>query len=293
MSFLSAAKIDVETLVNGEAVFTNPGTFTYTIPDDVGSISAVVIGGGGGGMFAPSNGAGTAGAGGGLAFNNNIEVSPGEQLTVTVGDAGSAGIQSSSTSPTNGGRSEIERSGQVLLFANGGEVNTTTNEISTRSNGGTAGGISGTQSFTGGGGGPSETEINGERGGGFGAFGADTLSGGGGGGGGAAGYGDSNASVAQAGDTPTTSRNAGGGGGTNIFGSSVAGEDGEDARNDSNPRGGNGGDFGGVACSADDSEDGGTGGSGAVRIIFGVGDNRVFPDTNVDQGSSNGNIQNF
>lgn len=83
--------------VRGCAVYTTPGTYTFTVPAGVTSISVVAIGGGGVGtdsaFWGPvgccscyyyySNG--IAGRGGGLGYTNNYTVSPGQTLTVVVG----------------------------------------------------------------------------------------------------------------------------------------------------------------------------------------------------------------
>lgn len=105
----------LEMLLGGEKptggqTFTSSGSFV--VPNNTGFISAVAIGAGGGGGAGslPYNGSG--GAGGALVYGNNIPVVPGETLTVTVGLGGA--------SATNGGYSEISRSGTVLMRANGG-----------------------------------------------------------------------------------------------------------------------------------------------------------------------------
>jgi len=269
--------VEVGEFLAGQDEFTSPGSYSFTVPTGITSISAVVIGGGAGGMYAPLNGSGSSGAGGGLAYANNIPVTPGETLSVTVGSGGIAGIQPSSTLPTNGGRSELSRGGDDLLFANGGEVIASTSRTTSRPAGGTAGGsATGVAAFTGGQGAASETTQAGLQGGGNGAQGGAAGSGGGNGGGGAAGYGVPGAPVASGGISQS-SRNGGGGGGTRIFGSGIAGQDGEDRQS---TRGGNGGQFGGGGGSGDDRDNGGAGASGAVRIIYGAG--REFPNTETE-----------
>ena len=78
--------------------YTTPGTYSWTCPADVTSVSVVCVGGGGGGTTA--NGY-EAGGGGGLGWKNNIAVVPGQSYTVVVG-AGGAGNTSGGT---NGGQS--------------------------------------------------------------------------------------------------------------------------------------------------------------------------------------------
>ena len=72
----------------GQALFgtnTGPGTFSWTVPANVKTISAVAIGGGGGGAYIWAL---PGGSGGGLGWRNNIQVQPGQTLTVQVGFAG-------------------------------------------------------------------------------------------------------------------------------------------------------------------------------------------------------------
>ena len=74
----------------GDQVYTSPGTYTFTVPDNVEYIACVCIGAGGGGA---SNYAPNGGQGGGLAYGS-IKVTAGEALTVHVGDGGSSGAYS-------------------------------------------------------------------------------------------------------------------------------------------------------------------------------------------------------
>lgn len=72
----------------GQALFgTNvgSGTFSWTVPANVKTISAVAVGGGGGGPYIWDNGGG---GGGGLGWKNNIAVQPGQSITVEVGVGG-------------------------------------------------------------------------------------------------------------------------------------------------------------------------------------------------------------
>ena len=55
------------------AVFTTPGSSSWTVPSGVTSISAVAIGGGGAGASTGQAG----GGGGGLAYQSSIAVTPG------------------------------------------------------------------------------------------------------------------------------------------------------------------------------------------------------------------------
>ena len=74
----------------GDEKYTSDGSYTFTVPAGVTSISAVLIGGGGG---SSANFFGTTvegGAGGTLVYATLL-VTPGESLSVVVGDGGDAG----------------------------------------------------------------------------------------------------------------------------------------------------------------------------------------------------------
>lgn len=74
--------------------YTTTGTFSFIVPKNETSISVLCVGGGGGARR--SNGTGGAG-GGALAYKNNISVTPGSSITLTVGAGGT-----STLTPTNG-----------------------------------------------------------------------------------------------------------------------------------------------------------------------------------------------
>jgi hypothetical protein len=118
------------------ALQTSPNlTYTWTVPDGVTSISAVVIGGGGGRGYSSGTAGAGGGGGGGLSFANFITVTPGEVLTIVVGRAGFNAA--SGFSGANGGTSSIARaSGSIIISATGG----TTPSVANTSTGG-AGGI--------------------------------------------------------------------------------------------------------------------------------------------------------
>ena len=191
----------------GSATFYSPGASVWTVPAGVTSIDIVAVGGGGGGMVGRgSGGSGGGGAGGGLAYCNNITVSPGDTFTVTVGAGGNRGDCSGNytdnyyklfvdsafnantswdpvtsgfgtiTVPTSGGSSTVKDSGNTtIIYGNGGG----------KAYNATTGGAAGTFQ--------TNSDYGTTRGGGTGMAGAGgyTASGntsGGGGGGGAAGY---------------------------------------------------------------------------------------------------------
>lgn len=265
--------------------FTTAGADTYVVPAGVKKISILCIGGGGSGAtdLNAFNEGGGGGGGGALAYSNDVVVTPGETLTISVG-AGGAAIATSDANGNNGGNSSAKRGGVTLVEAVGGGGG-----IRGDGNfgiGGAAGSCTGDVSYSGGNGG----------------FGGSSESGGGGG---AAGYsgnggagGDSDAGAsgnagigggAGAGGPGDSSNPAGGGGGVGILGegsNGVGGVIGGDGIGDGGTGGsggtdggdgtassaGNGGDYGGGGggASDDSNESSGAGGTGAVVIISGA-----------------------
>jgi hypothetical protein len=75
-------------VVTGQQAYTTAGTYTFTVPAGVTSVSTVCVGGGGGGAIGDGSNYGSGGSGAGLAYGNNISVTPGESLTVIVGAGG-------------------------------------------------------------------------------------------------------------------------------------------------------------------------------------------------------------
>jgi len=80
-------------------LFNTPGTYSWTVPAGVTSISVAGIGGGGGGSQKSAGGSG--GGGGLVGYSNSIAVTPGTTCTIVVGSGGatggSYGINGSST----------------------------------------------------------------------------------------------------------------------------------------------------------------------------------------------------
>ena len=68
-------------LASGEMVYDNAGTYQWTCPSDVRSVSVVAVGAGGNSYTGAPGG----GGGGGLGYKNNITVVPGQTYTVVVG----------------------------------------------------------------------------------------------------------------------------------------------------------------------------------------------------------------
>jgi hypothetical protein len=263
--------------------FTSPAsTNTFTVPAGVTSITAVAIGAGGGGDYfqgASTVYMATSGWGGDLSYANNIPVTPGETLTVHVGNIapgeGSwfyAGLIN--YNPTVGWAGEsswIKRSdGTVILRAKGGNGGgTVSHSYNNDSN-------IGDVSYSGGSG---------------------TTSGTGGGGGGAAGYagdgGDGNPASSTA-RLPSANSGAGaggmanqGGGGVGLYGLSntatSSGDGGSGGGNAGsggvNAVGADGGLYGGGAGGGTTFYNKGDSGQGAVRILW--NGNASFPSTNV------------
>ncbi len=287
----------------GATLYQTPGTYTWTAPQGVTSVSVVAIGGGASGRQVDG---GAGGGGGGLGWKNNIAVTPGSSYTVVVGAGGADTVTFNSVA---GGQSYFNSAATVA--GNGGSAG---------SNGTTGtGGLGATSgSYTGDGGG------NGGRG----RFGyATSYAGGGGGAGGYSGAGGNAGGYIKTGTatdpktglpydiiegTPATAAATGsgaggggggssatargGGGGVGIYGRGADGAAG--GLNAESPNGGSGGTSGGVqgggALGQGGAYGGGgsgsdttgnaancKGGNGAVRIIW--GSNRSFPITNVGQ----------
>ena len=186
----------------------------FVVPDGVTSVSVVCIGGGGGG--GRDTGGYNGSGGGGLAWKNNISVTPGQKCSFQAGGGGAPGA-----SPTAGGASWFLTT--TTVWAGGGGIpNVGLDTVGAGGtfigdgggNGGNGGSRNGSTAGTGGGGGAGGYEGNGGNGGGFfanAAAGAGfTGSGGGGGGGGCGGSADT----------------AGAGGGVSPYGIGLSGSGG-------------------------------------------------------------------
>lgn len=246
----------------GQIVFTTVGTFPLVVPDGVYLISGVFVQGGTGGANSPASDptGSPGGRGGALKYINDLPVTPGETLTVTVGDKGAGAPYGATYVPGSpGGDSTLKRGSNILISA----INT---PVGAGPYGGTVGGnLGGT---------------------------ADSGSGSlGGGGGGAAGYsgpgGNGNTVAPAGGGGSGGSRGQGPGGGTGDGGGGV-GLNGQGASGSSLGRGGSGGDNsngvgtggkygGGGGGSGSTIGNGKDGAQGGVRFIWGAG--RAFPST--------------
>lgn len=98
------------------------GSHTFTVPDGVTTINAMVWGAGGGGSKANLSQKGTGGGGGGFA-SGTIAVTPGSTLNVNVGSGG-LGATIAGSNGNIGGNSTVSYGGATLT-ANGGGFATT------------------------------------------------------------------------------------------------------------------------------------------------------------------------
>lgn len=240
----------------GQQVITGTGTFDFIVPAGVTSLSGVAVG------RASSI---TGGGGGGLSWRNNIPVTPGEKLTISIG------ITTSAPTPTS-----LMRGTTVLLTA--GSANGKTGglggkNIDAINDGGGNGGTGGSGSWPGGGGAGGYSGKGGNGANGNSTADGNGQNGAGGGGGGGSGYWN------------------GGGGGVGIYGEGESGAGGNGANNSSlnGGRGGSGGVRGGnyqmwagepTSPQQGGIYGGGPNGAGVVRLIWGGG--RSFPNNAAD-----------
>jgi hypothetical protein len=77
--------------ISGQQVFVTPGTYQFTIPPNVTTMNAFIVGGGGGGSGAGSNIKGGGGSAGEYIQTLSNSVNPGDILTVIVGAGGAGG----------------------------------------------------------------------------------------------------------------------------------------------------------------------------------------------------------
>jgi hypothetical protein len=247
-------------------VYTTPGTYTWTCPTGVTSVSAVAIGAGGRGTtFAQTDSSG-GGGGGGLGWKNNISVTPGTGYTVVVGSGSGAGqsyfINASTVAGNGGGIGSQNGAGGVGGTyvgdggGNGGNggAGSATDGLNNLVEGGGGGGAGG---YNGNGGngasGATLTGFAGSENSGAAGGGASGDNGAGNGGGGVSVYG-----IGLTGGVATGSGGSYGSPGSGGFEGGVGGV---------NANGGVGGLYGGGGGGADD-EGGGNGGNGAVAIFY-------------------------
>jgi hypothetical protein len=262
----------------GQQAYTTAGTYSWTAPAGVTSVSVVAIGGGGcGGHYF-----GGGGGGGGLAYKNSISVTPGTSYTVVVGaagisygpgwspgengtPAGNSSFTATFGTMTAGGGRNGRNTDYNTFIATGGAPSGTYDGGGTGGRGGA--GLSnatppGGDFWANGGGGAAGYSGNGGRG--FGALNdasyvakVDATAGSGGGGGGGGGSSAKNLNTDLAG---------GSGGGTGILGAASNGSAGSNASSYTSPGvsggGGSGGATGSSATSVSSPGGGGLYGGG-------------------------------
>jgi hypothetical protein len=256
--------LDVITIVIGQVEYTTPGTYSWTAPAGVTSVSVVAVGGGGAGFSSSITSARATGGGAGLGWKNNITVVPGQSYTVVVG---LGGRQSSLGGSTTNGQDSYFITANSNAYATGKGGNSGTSGL-----GGSGGG------FFGDGGGQ----------GGSGIVRTDNTNSGGGGAGGYSGNGANGintgsgpglAAPAGSGAGGSGGANGNGGGGVGIYGRGADGGNFGGGGSGGGSGGGNGasGAYGGGG-STHNNQFYASPADGALRIIWGPG--RAFPATN-------------
>lgn len=101
----------------GQQQWITPGTYSFTVPDEVTFLSGVSVGGG---MASNADPYGDGGDGGALRWRNRFPVTPGEILTIKVG---SGGFASNQFTQRLGQPSGIYRGDTPICVAAGGGMN--------------------------------------------------------------------------------------------------------------------------------------------------------------------------
>ena len=215
----------------GQQTYTSPGSYSWTCPEGVFSVSVVCVGTGG--ISQPGAGAG-GGGGGGLGYKNNISVTAGQSYTVVVGARGTSTYGYGNTATVSGDTYFINTS---TVKGGGGGARTFANASADL-----GGGYTGDGGGNGGNGGLSPGSNAGGGGGGAGGYSGD----GGDGGSNSAGSAGSGGGGGGGGSNGGGNQRSGGGGGVGILGSGSNGTAGPKV-NSSSANGGGG--SGGVACS--------------------------------------------
>jgi hypothetical protein len=274
-----------------EQNYTVPGTYTFVVPSGVSSISAMAVGGGGTGDDGRSgDGGGGGGSGGSAGYFNNLPVTPGQSITITVGAGGAVTSVKNTKAPD--GAASLVTFGSFTMTAPGGiggspysaspgaaapsgpSFVNTPGGVTT---GGFPGG-SGGAGYDGGGGGGGAGGLAGAGGNGANSLSGTATSGAGGGGGGggtagAAGTGGANSGFSgQSGGAGQNNITGGGGGGSAIYSTTLANTAGG-AGNGLQSAGSKGGDGGFPGGGGGGSWDNGTGiasagGGGFVRLVW-------------------------
>lgn len=271
----------------GEIAYITAGTYNWTVPADVTSISIVAVGGGAGGGSGRSY-PGMGGHGGNLSYKNNVAVTPGTTYVVTVGEGALGGNVTGEYQPVPGGNSSVTDGGATTLILAVGGGQTGASIGTAHYSGGNTG--QATVNYPGGGGGAGGYANVGGNGGNANNLGSSTGTAGGSGGsggGGAAGgagqwangyggFGGGGVGIYGLGTTGAGATNTGGNGGSGgANGVLHAGNATYDGHGGAYGGGGGGGGYWIPMA-------GGPGGVGAVRIIW-PGTTRTFPSTRVNQ----------
>ena len=161
--FLLKCLFVVHVTVSGQTpvTYNTPGSYTYTVPNDVTQIIVQAWGAGGGGASANSNNSGFGGGGGGAYASSVVTVIPGGVYSVVVGSGGAANSDGgNSTFNTN---SVIAEGGQGALDSNtsGGAGGTVASSVGTTRYAGGNGGNGSASNSGGGGGGAGSTGAGG------------------------------------------------------------------------------------------------------------------------------------
>lgn len=273
-----------------DQVFSTVGSASFTVPANVYSISAVCVGAGGGGSDNRSSGYRGGGAGGDLVYGT-FPVTPGETLTIVVGEGGDGGVYSASGNPgEHGGSSGVKRGSNFILRAKGGKGggNSSTQDTSlidsdctnsAQNSGGAGGGASIYGIGAGGAGG-----YSGAGGAGGKSVSSPATAGSGGGGGG--------------GEYATYDRKGGYGGGVHLYGEGTSGAaginqptdwNGEDGSADAEGKPSSGSSARGAGGPAHYQAggsvlgyNGASGSNGGVRLVW-PGQSSFFPSTDVGE----------
>jgi hypothetical protein len=255
--------------------FTTPGSYTWTVPEGLASISIVATGGGGGGGGLSGSIAGPVGGAGALV-TSTLSVTPGQVLNLIVGGGG----QSGTNGPSLGG-------GGYYFGAGGGGGGSTTVNAGT-SHQIIAGGGGGGGSINGGAGGDAGG-TNGTGGNGGNAYGG-AMTGGGGGSGGTGG--PAGTDFGGPGGSPGSDGNGGPGGLGGSNGSYPGGTGGSSAGSGAGANGtaglwsgGGGGGFGGGGTGGHSTGGGAGGSTGPLGTTYGPAGNGGGSATNGGDGS--------
>ena len=107
----------------GSTPYATAGSYAFSVPPGVYSITTTIVGAGGGGggsIFSGDGHGGANGGSGGFYSNQVIAVTPLETLNVVVGAGGAGNTGGAGTQGTRGGSSSISRGGTPLFTATGG-----------------------------------------------------------------------------------------------------------------------------------------------------------------------------